>query len=107
MPPRINVTTLRERLGLNQKELAARLHTSERTVSRWETAATDPLPMAANQLQLLVEEADRLERERDQARGSMGESRPRRRPLPDSTNRTNTTTAEAPARRVFGVPSSS
>ncbi len=51
---RVNVKGLRERLGLNQAELADRLHVDERTIRRWEHGTSRPSPMAMAHMRALV-----------------------------------------------------
>ena len=54
---RVNVKGLRERLGLNQAELADKLHVDERTIRRWEHGTSKPSPMAMAHMRSLVRPA--------------------------------------------------
>ncbi len=49
------VFTLRERLGLPQEKLAAKLGVSFLSVSRWERRICKPSPMALKQMKELLE----------------------------------------------------
>lgn len=50
---------LRERLGLTQEKLAARLGVAFPTVNRWENGHTQPSPLALKQIEALLAEAGR------------------------------------------------
>lgn len=48
-----SIRKLRERLGLTQAELAARIGVSWRSVARWEAGDSTPSPLARAQLEKL------------------------------------------------------
>lgn len=52
------IRLLRERLGLTQEKLAARLGVAFPTVNRWENGHTQPSPLALRQIEALVDEAN-------------------------------------------------
>jgi transcriptional regulator with XRE-family HTH domain len=52
------IRLLRERLGLTQEKLAARLGVAFPTVNRWENGHTQPSPLALRQIEALVEESN-------------------------------------------------
>lgn len=52
------IRLLRERLGLTQEKLAARLGVAFPTVNRWENGRTQPSPLALRQIEALVEQAN-------------------------------------------------
>lgn len=69
MPPNLKETTLRdaratallikklrERLGLTQERLAARLNVTFTTVNRWENGHSAPSPLALKQVEVLLRE---------------------------------------------------
>ena len=53
--PRL-VKSLRERLGLSQEKLAARMGVTFSSVNRWENAHSKPSPLAVQKLEELVVE---------------------------------------------------
>ena len=57
-----DVKGLRERLGLTQVELAARIKVSPAAVQRWERGTSKPQPAYAERLQALERRAEREEK---------------------------------------------
>lgn len=52
------IRLMRERLGLTQEKLAARLGVAFPTVNRWENGHTQPSPLALKQIEALLSESD-------------------------------------------------
>jgi DNA-binding transcriptional regulator YiaG len=53
---RLDVQTLRKRLGWTQRQLAAALNVTVTTVARWEQGARSVTPLAATSLGLLAKQ---------------------------------------------------
>lgn len=62
---RFDVKSFREKYGLNQIQLAAKLGLTERSVRRWEIEKVNPSPNAIRQLERVRKEIEKTQRTHD------------------------------------------